>query len=113
MYDPISRNVIRQCLANANLPKPNKITMLDHFVYPDGRVVAAYTTSFDLAAIDDACLAYWMIMGNANATYRDIIASAFAADVFILDAYVETEGKLSVLRVNFTTTVRRDDHGSM
>jgi len=109
MYDPISRNVIRQSLELANLPKPNKITMLDHLTYPDGRVVAAYTTSFDLYAMDTACLEVWMLEGQASATYRDIIQGAFAGDVFILDAYIETDSKSSVLRVNFTTTVRRDN----
>lgn len=112
MYDPISRNVIRQALDLANLPRPNKITMLDHFTYPDGRVVASYTTTFDLYAIDTACLEYWMLVGQASASYRDIIQSAFAGDIFILDAYIEKEPK-PVLRVNFTTTVRRSDNGAL
>jgi len=106
MYDPISRNVIRQSLALANLPAPNKITMLDHFTYPDGRVVASYTTSFDLYAIDTACIEYWMIVGQASAGYREIIQSAFAGDIFILDAYID-EKYPNTLRVNFTTTVRK------
>jgi len=109
MYDPISRQVIRQSLELANLPKPNKITMLDHFTYPDGRIVACYTTSFDLYQIDTACLEVWMIEGQASASYRDIIQSAFASDVFVMDAYIETDSKGAVLRVNFTTTVRRTD----
>lgn len=112
MYDPISRNVIRQALASANLPKPNKITMLDHFTYPDGRVVAAYTTTFDLYEIDTAALEVWMIEGQASATYRDIIQGAFAGDVFILDAYIEGH-TFKLLRVNFTTTVRTFDNGKV
>jgi hypothetical protein len=83
--------------------------MLDHFTYPDGRVVACYTMTFDLYAIDTACLEVWMIEGQASANYRDIIQSAFAADVFIADAYVDTLAGSKVLRVNFTTTVRRTD----
>jgi len=112
MYDPISRNVIRQSLAQANLPAPNRIVMLDHFTYPDGRVVASYTTTFDLYAMDTACLEYWMLVGQASATYRDILQSCFAADVFILDAYIEKYPTLC-LRVNFTTTVKRSDNGSV
>jgi len=110
MYDPISRNVIRQALANCNIPLPNRIVMLDHFTYPDGRVVASYTTTFDLYTMDTACLEVWMIEGQASASYRDILQGCFAADVFILDAYVEEKPE-KVLRVNFTTTVRRTDNG--
>jgi len=109
MYDPISRNVIRQSLKHANLPAPARIVMLDHFTYPDGRVVACYTTTFDLYAIDTACLEVWMIEGQASASYRDILQGAFASDIFIMDAYVEKLGGEKVLRVNFTTTVRRSD----
>jgi len=108
MYDPISRNVIRQSLALANLPEPNKISMLDHFTYPDVRVVASYTTSFDLYAMDTACLEYWMIVGQSSADYREIIQSAFSGDVFVTDAYID-ERDPKVLRVHFTTTVRRQE----
>jgi hypothetical protein len=109
MYDPISRYVIRQSLSFSNLPAPSRIVMLDHFTYPDGRVVACYTMTFDLYAMDTACLEVWMIEGQASASYRDIIQGAFSTDIFVMDAYIDTLAGEQVLRVNFTTTVRRTD----